>query len=175
MSKEINADQLIKDYSTKLIGEIFSVRINGKIEKLNSLKSTIEKAIENVNENLQEETKLSFSEKLGIKMFDRAKTALESEFNQKMQKLHDFSQKNNLKMIIEDFEKTDDKFDTFCESILGNVKEGEKKISSGGDNRVVKAMFEYNLYSVDRAIEQLDFHKQFFNDMASEDEYQMDN
>ena len=175
MSKEINVDQLMKDYSYKQIGEIFSVRISGKVEKLGMLKEELKRAMESIDEKENKnDKKLSISAKIGIQMYNKAKFSLENSFNQKMQKLHSFSQNNNVKEIIEDYEKADDKFAGFCESIQNNVGECEKNINKY-DDRVTRAMFEYNIYSIDRAIEQFDFHKQFFNDLANEDEYSLDN
>ena len=167
MSKQVNIDKLIKDYSGEQIGELFCTRISGKIEKLKEIQALLRKEREVLDKT--ESSKSSISTKIGLRMYNKAQETLKSSFSQKMKKLQGFLQSGNMREIIFDYEKADDKFEMFCDNITKNVLENLEK-SAIRDSEVAKAMLEYNLLSVEKAIEQFDFHKQYFNDLKNENE-----
>ena len=167
MSKQVNVDKLIKDYTDKQIGELFSARIGGKIEKLKDIQALLQKEI-NLLDKVEGQSN-SISTKIGLKMYNRAEENLENSFNQKMKKLQEYLKSGNTKEIIFDYEKADDKFEMFCDNITKNVLVNVEK-SVARDGEVAKAMLEYNLLSVQKAIEQFHFHKQYFNDLQNESE-----
>lgn len=166
MSKQVNVDKLMKDYTSEQIGELFSVQISGKIEKLKDIQTLLQKEINSFGES---ETERAISTKIGLKMYNKAQESLNTSFSQKMKKLQEFLQNDNMREIINDYEKADDKFEMFCDNITKNVLENIEK-SVARDSEVAKAMLEYNLLSVQKAIEQFDFHKQYFNDLKNENE-----
>ncbi len=167
MSKEVNVDYLMKDYTDQQIGELFCARMSGKIEKLKEIQALLENEISSLGESKQ--TKNSLSTKIGLRMYNKATETLNNSFSQKMKKLQGFLQNDNMREIIRDYEKTDDKFSMFCDNITKNVLENLDK-SVARDGEVARAMLQYNLLSVEKAIEQLDFHKQYFTDLKNENE-----
>ncbi len=171
MSKEINIDHLIEIYTSCQIGEIFCMRMEGKVEKLNVIRDLLQNELDALGN--REFKKTSLSTKIGLRMYDRATKSLNDSFAQKMKKLQGFVQNENLREIIADYEKTDDKFDLFCNNITKNVLENVEK-SVERDGEVARAMLQYNLLSVEKAIEQLNFHNQYFTGLKNESEQYME-